>query len=254
MSVKTLGILAAGTLIAICLGALAHLQDRRRVALLNADPETVLLDPALARTAIDLGAPAYQRLCARCHGTRAGGDPSSGAPALADDEHLYGGRPEEIEQIVLYGIRAGTSRGKNLASMPAYARSQPYAREPIPPLSPPEIADVTQFVLSLSHRATDRDAAERGRALYQSKGGCYDCHGADGRGDTAIGAPNLGDAIWLYGGSPRSIEDSISYGRGGICPAFSHRITALEARAISLYVASLEPRARGAGADLGQNR
>jgi cbb3-type cytochrome c oxidase subunit III len=236
----TLAVIAA---LALVLAALILTMQRRgrADALLRADPDEVLSHPALARTALDIGGPAFARRCAGCHGSDGAGDRLKGAPDLRTGEHLYGSAsPEDFEQIVLYGIRAGNSRGKTLASMPAFARAKPYAGEPIAPLVPAEITDVTEFVLSLSGRASDRDAAIRGKAIYDGKGGCYDCHGGDGRGDPGIGAPNLGDSIWLYGdGSARSIAESIAYGRAGICPAFSSRITPLEARAIAIYVASL---------------
>jgi cytochrome c oxidase cbb3-type subunit 3 len=234
--------LAIAVLVFTTAALVLKVQERRRDdALLRADPDRVLANPELRRTALEIGGPAFARQCARCHGPRGEGDRLKATPDLRDDEHLFGsGRPDEIEEIELYGIRAGLSRGKNLASMPAYGRARPYAAEPIPPLSPADIADVTQFVLSLSRRSTDAEAASRGRSIYQGAGGCYDCHGGDGRGDPGIGAPNLADAVWLYGdGSARSIAQSITYGRAGICPAFATRITPLEARAMAVYVASL---------------
>jgi cytochrome c oxidase cbb3-type subunit 3 len=235
-------VLAIAGLAIATVALMLHVQQRRRGdALLRADPDRVLARRALRRTALEIARPAFARQCAGCHGPRGGGDPLRNTPDLRDDEYLYGsGKPDEIEQIVLYGIRAGLSRGKNLASMPAYGRAQPYAGEPIPPLSPSAIADVTQFVLSLSGRTTDRAATARGRAIYLGAGGCYDCHGGDGHGDPGIGAPNLAAAVWLYGdGSAESIAQSITYGRAGICPAFATRITPLEARAIAIYVAYL---------------
>ena len=234
---------AIGATLAFAIVALIIPVERRDRfdALLRSDPNQVPSQPNLARTAREIGRPAFTRLCAGCHGGDGTGNPLRSAPALTGSDHIYGsGKPEEIEQIVLYGIRAGPTRGKNLASMPAFARETPYAGDAIPPLLPADIADVTQFVLSLSGRETDRDSADRGRALYAGKGACYDCHGGDGRGDPAIGAPNLADSVWLYGdGSEHAISQSISYGRAGICPAFSHRVTPLEARAIAIYVASL---------------
>lgn len=224
--------------------AIVHDRRQRRIdALLRADPDTVQTHPDLERTALAIGAPAFSRYCASCHGPDAAGDPRQAAPDLRDDDHLYGmGRAGEIEQIVLYGIRSTHSKGRNLASMPAYAREHPYRSEPIPSLTPAEIRDVTEFVRLLAGNAIDRGAAARGATLYGGKAGCYDCHGADGRGDPAIGAPNLTDDVWLYGdGSAPSIAASISYGRAGTCPAFVHRISPLDARAIAVYVATLAP-------------
>jgi cytochrome c oxidase cbb3-type subunit 3 len=237
-------LIAAVLVLAFAAAALlAQAQRRSRFdALLRADPGRVALQPALASTALEIGGPAYAAHCAICHGNHGTGDRLRAAPDLTDDEHLYGtGTAQEIEQIILYGIRSGQSKGRNLASMPAYARPQPYQREPIPPLAPAEIDDVTQFVLSLSGSTADPAAVRRGRDLYSGKGGCYDCHGSDAKGDPAIGAPDLSDALWLYGdGSAASIAQSISYGRAGICPAFSRRMSALEARATAIYVASLQ--------------
>jgi cytochrome c oxidase cbb3-type subunit 3 len=76
--------------------------------------------------------------------------------------------------------------------------------------------------------------------VYSDKGGCYDCHARDARGDGAIGAPNLTDSIWLYGdGGARWIYDSIAYGRAGVMPAWADRLSPAQVRAVSLYVYSL---------------
>jgi cytochrome c oxidase cbb3-type subunit 3 len=124
--------------------------------------------------------------------------------------------------------------------MPAFARPTPAGTElKIPRLTPDGIADVTEFVIAAGGRPADARAAKRGAALYSDAGGCYDCHGPDGRGDSAIGAPNLLDSIWLYGdGGRRSIMNSIAYGRQGVCPAWIGRITPTEIREVAVYVFS----------------
>lgn len=215
---------------------------------MRADPDTILDQPRLAAAAIDIGRKGFAAHCGSCHG-RGAGDPARGIPDLTDGEHLYGnGRVDEIEQIVLHGIRSGDPRGWHLASMPAYARAVPYSTEPIPPLTPGGIADVTQYLLHLRARATDPAAAARGERLYRGSGGCWDCHGGDAGGDEAVGAPSLVDDVWLYGdGSARSIADTLAHGRAGISPAFSRVLRAGDARAIAVYVASLaRPSTRGA--------
>ena len=213
----------------------AHARD----ALMRADPETILADSRLARTARSLGRKGFVAHCAGCHGDGRG-DPGRGMPDLTDGDFLYGsGQVAEIEQIVLHGIRSGDPRGWNLASMPAYAQPKPYAAEPIPPLSPGEIQDATQFVLGRRGGAADLAAAARGASIYAGRGGCWDCHGSDGGGDDAIGAPNLLDDVWLYGGSRDSIPRSITQGRAGVSPAFARLLSASDARAIAVYVASL---------------
>ena len=232
-----LALLAAALAVFGVVAARAHgARDR----LMRADPEAILADPALRHTALALGRSVYARDCAGCH--RDGrGDPARGVPDLTDGDTLYGaGRVAEIEQIVLYGIRSGNPRGWQQAAMPAYASAKPYGKEPIPPLSPREIRDVVQLVLSKHGTATDAAAASRGRAIYAGKGGCYDCHSPDGAGDPSIGVPNLLDDVWLYGnGSAAALTRTIVAGRAGFSPAYAGRLSPVEARAVAAYTASL---------------
>ena len=232
--------LSAGVLLALTIGWLHH-RGGVRAEIVRADPERVLSDVRLAPTALAIGRKIFAAHCAACHGDGGQGDSQSGVPDLRDGDYIYGtGLVAEIEEIVLHGIRSGDSRGWGLASMPAYARPKPYDRDPIPPLSPGDIADVTAFVRGLGGQAGDLAAIRRGEAIYQGRGGCWDCHDRQGRGDAGIGAPNLADAIWLHGdGSASSVSRSIAHGLAGISPAFAKRISPFEARAVSLYVASL---------------
>ena len=128
--------------------------------------------------------------------------------------------------------------------MPAFGTARPAADPAIRPLSPTQIDDLAQFVLGFSGRASDAAAVARGRALFAGQGGCYDCHGADGSGDAAIGAPSLRDATWLYGGSPAAISTSIAYGRAGVSPAFAGRLDPADIRAVAFYVAMLTQKGR----------
>jgi cytochrome c oxidase cbb3-type subunit 3 len=112
-------------------------------------------------------------------------------------------------------------------------------------LSPTDIDDVIAFLLSVEGRASDARATQRGGEIFRGRGGCYDCHGGDARGDSGVGAPNLADDIWLYGrGRPREIFASIAYGRAGSCPAWSARLSRPLIREIALYVHALSA-ARG---------
>lgn len=166
---------------------------------------------------------------------------------MTDGEYLYGeSRPGEIEQIVLHGIRAGDSRGWNLAEMPGFAKAVPYKRDPLPPLTPGKTADLVAFLRAANgNGGYDPAQVARGRTLYQTSAGCWDCHGADGGGDPAIGAPNLVDGIWLKGdGDEADIRHTLEAGMAGVSPAFQHRLSAYDARIVSVYVASLHPPAR----------
>ncbi|MDB5675319.1 MAG: c-type cytochrome [Sphingomonas bacterium] len=228
----------------VLLGAilLSHRQSVRR-EILVADPETLLSQAALRDTVLDGGRSVYMRRCASCHGAAGQGDRSLGVPDLTDADHLYGdGKVAEIEDIARYGIRAGNKRGWNLAVMPAYGSAVPDKAEPLPPQTPAQVEDLTQFLLSFTGRASDRSAAERGRTLFQHGAGCWDCHSYDAGGDAAIGAPTLSDGVWLYGGSHEDIYRSIASGRAGFSPAFGRILSAIELREVAFYIASLAPK------------
>jgi cytochrome c oxidase cbb3-type subunit 3 len=210
-----------------------------QAAILRADPDQILGDPTLRDTALASGRSVFDQNCASCHGVDGRGNLGRGIPDLTDDDHLYGtGTVSEIEQIARYGIRAYNKRGWTLASMPAYATAVPYASEPLPPQTPAQIEDMTQFLLSFTARSTDAAAALRGKDQYVAAG-CWDCHGHSGEGDDAVGAPVLTDNIWLYGGSHDDIYLSIAKGRAGYSPAFAKKLSAAELRTVSVYVASL---------------
>ena len=208
--------------------------------LVSMSPEVAARDPGVFRAAINPGAAVYRTRCASCHGPRAKGD-AHGVPDLTDQDWLYGsGEAAEIEWIVLHGIRAHDAKTWNLADMPAYAKQVPYPREPaIGQLSPRDVKDTVEFLLALQHKPANMDSALRGEAIYNDRGACYDCHGNDGTGDSAVGAPNLVDDSWLYGGSRAEIAHSISAGRAGTCPAWARRLSLVEVRQVALYVYSL---------------
>jgi len=228
----------------VLLGAilLSHRQNVRR-DILAADPETLMLQVALRETVLDGGRAVYAHSCASCHGAAGQGDRTLGVPDLTDADHLYGdGKVAEIEDIARYGIRAGNKRGWNLAVMPAYGSAVPDRGEPLPPQTPAQVEDLTQFLLSFTGRASDSSAAARGRTLFQHGAGCWDCHSYDAGGDGAIGAPTLSDSVWLYGGSHDAIYRSIAGGRAGFSPAFVRVLSAIELREVAAYVASLAPK------------
>jgi len=226
-------------------------------SLLRADPDAVPSTPALMAFAMGRGGALFEAHCSVCHGLKGHGDPGRGVPSLSDDDWLYGtGSVSDIERVVRYGIRSYHPKAWNLAIMPAYATGQPSARDgKIPPLTPGNIRDLVEFLIHEQGRSADGGAVARGAKLYAGAGGCYDCHAADGKGDSAIGAPNLTDRITLYGdGSRESLALSISYGRHGICPAWVARMSPAGIREVAIFVYSLShpqgaaaPTAPGAG-------
>jgi len=212
--------------------------------ILRHDPDTFPRETMLMRFALWRGKAAFRLHCASCHGADGGGDASRGVPNLTDEDWLYGtGAVSDIERVVAYGIRSDHPKAWNLSRMPAFAHPRPSLTNPqIPPLSPGGIRDVIEYLYSLQHRPADPDAAVRGALVYNNTGGCYDCHSPDGKGDAAIGAPNLVDGITLYGdGSRAALFDSIANGRQGMCPAWINALSAAAVRDVALYVFSLEP-------------
>lgn len=218
-----------------------------RALLMRADADTLLADDRARPLAMAQGARVYGEHCASCHGADAKGNRATAVPDMTDDDFLYGaGKPSEIEQIVLHGIRAGDTRGWDLAAMPNYARAVPYAREKLPPLTPAGVRDTVAFLRAANgNGGYDRAAVERGRVLFTRDAGCYDCHSPDAHGDLSIGAPNLVDGKWLKGnGSEADIAHTLEHGLAGVSPAFARTLSPYDARAVALYVASLHPPTR----------
>jgi cytochrome c oxidase cbb3-type subunit 3 len=210
--------------------------------LLRTDPNAIPSSTALMGFARGRGEALFEAYCTGCHGTRGEADTARGIPDLTGGDWLFGtGSVSDIEQIIKYGIRSHHPKAWNLAIMPAYATAQPSVRDDkIPPLSPGNIGDLAEFLTREQGQSADAAAADRGAALFAGAGGCYDCHAADGKGDSAIGAPNLTDRITLYGdGSREALSMSIAYGRHGMCPAWMTRISAAGIREVALFVYSL---------------
>ena len=214
------------------------LRDRHLETRLMATPVAALAgDPVLVKYAASRSRRALATHCASCHGHDMTGDADKGAPNLTDGEQLLG--PAAIpylEQVIANGIRTGRPGSLAPAPMPAYAGR----------LSPAEIEDLMSYLYSLRGIPSQAMAVRQGGALYHGKGGCADCHGAEGKGEVAKGAPDLTDKVWLYGASaPDAIRKSITDGRSGACPGFGGVLDAATIRAMAL---DLSLRAK-AGAD-----
>jgi cytochrome c oxidase cbb3-type subunit 3 len=235
--------LAAALAGLILAGGATHLvsQARLRERLMRADPEAILQDAELTAFAVALGKPAYSAHCAACHGADLTGDRVKGVPDLTDHDWLYGeGRVTDIEQTVLYGIRAANGKTRDFADMPAFASPVPYKRYAIAPLEPGDIRDVVEYLFVAAHKPGDRAAARRGARIFADKGQCFDCHQADAKGDDAIGAPNLLDDVWLRGdGSRSNIIDTISRGLSDFCPAWAGRLSPVTIRALAVFIRTL---------------
>ncbi len=165
-------------------------------------------------SAVAIGQRLFVDNCAACHGVRGHGNQALGAPNLTDRDWLYGGDGETLLASILDGRRG---------AMPASGAI----------LGSAGVQEVAQYVLSLSGRANDPLRAALGKEQFTT---CAACHGADGKGNPALGAPNLTDAIWLYGGSQAHVEQSIREGRSGEMPAFRARLSESEAKVIAAWV------------------
>lgn len=174
--------------------------------------------PTLARdeNAVKTGRRLFLTYCMVCHGSDAGGGP--GFPNLRDQDWLYGGKPEEIE--------ASINDGRN-GVMPAW----------LPVLGKEGVATVAAYVRSLSGHEVDNVTAAKGKAIFEAN--CAACHGADAKGTQAMGAPNLTDRTWLYGGSLNTVMRTIAQGRQGHMPAHREFLGAAKVHLLAAYVYSL---------------
>ena len=183
----------------------------------------------LLRFALAGGKAAFADNCAPCHSVGGTGN-QGGYPSLADDDWLWGGKLEDIHRTILYGVRDEHDDSRS-SEMPVFGGEEDAT------LSPEQIADVAEFVLSLNKRATDSAAAARGAPLY--KANCADCHGAAGQGDREQGAPRLSDAIWLRDGSKDGIVAQIARPNMGAMPAWHVRLDAETIKMLAVYVHAL---------------
>ncbi len=196
-------------------------------ALATADIGKLPGQPELMNQAIAGGAAAFKAHCVQCHGAGAAG--SKGYPNLNDDDWLWGGDLATIEKTIIDGIRQPGHDATRFSQMPAFGRDGI--------LTSAEIEDVASFVRVISAQEADSKAARRGKALFEAN--CAVCHGPGGKGDRAQGAPNLTDAIWLYGGDRETIKQTVANSRYGVMPAWGERLDKATIRMLAAYVYSL---------------
>ncbi|NOT71541.1 MAG: cytochrome-c oxidase, cbb3-type subunit III [Hyphomicrobium sp.] len=201
-------------------------QDKYRVALSQTPLADVGKNPELLQFALAGGQATFGENCAACHGRGAQG--GVGYPNLNDDDWIWGGQLDNIQQTISYGIRSGHAKTRDSA-MPRFGLDGA--------LDAAKIGDVANYVRSLSGLEADKTAAGRGAAVFAEN--CAVCHGADGKGNQELGAPNLTDGIWLYGNGQENVVTSISTGRGGIMPAWDARLDPVSVKMLAVYVHSL---------------
>ena len=193
------------------------------------DLTAVASDPELNQYATNAGAAVFKTWCAQCHGAGAAGVQKLGYPNLLDDDWLWGGDIDSIHTTILHGVRNTTDADARYSEMPRFGLDGLLDRA--------QIDQVVQYVLQLSGQDHDMALATEGAAIFADN--CAACHGEDGTGDRAQGAPNLTDAIWLYGGTPEAIRHSVTYARFGVMPAWAGRLSEDEIRSVAIYVHGL---------------
>ncbi len=219
---------AAGLLLAVLIFGAVR-EHHMTVRLLETDPDQIPQHTDLVRYADSLAKPAYAAHCAACHGADMKGDHAKGAPNLSDAIWLYDfGGVGDIERTILYGIRSGDPKARNVTDMPPLGRNMQ--------LSAAEIHDTATFVINITRPQADQAAVARGAKLFQTKGVCYDCHSSDAAGNPDYGAPAFTDTDWLYGGDYDTVYQSIYSGRHGVCPAWIDKLKPKVIRALAVYL------------------
>jgi cytochrome c oxidase cbb3-type subunit 3 len=163
-----------------------------------------------------IGQKLFLNYCAQCHASDGGG--SRGFPNLADKDWLWGGTPDAIKASITEG---------RMGVMPPFGAA----------LGEQGSKDVAHYVLSLSGSANDSIRKARGEPLFKST--CAACHGADGKGNPLLGAPNLTDAIWLHGSGEQAILEQVAKGRQNQMPAHKDFLSAAKIHLLTGYVYSL---------------
>lgn len=190
----------------------------------NAEFSEIASDAELDNFAKAGGSAVFRTYCSQCHGAGAAG--SKGYPNLIDDDWLWGGGAENIAITVRHGIRWEYDDDTRFSEMPAFGADGILTSE--------QIEQVADHVLSFSGQA---ESSEEGATLFAEN--CAACHGDAGLGDHEQGAPNLTDAIWLYGSDRDTVIETITQSRRGIMPAWSTKLSEAQIRQVAHYVHTL---------------
>lgn len=174
-----------------------------------------IVEIAADSDAVKVGQRLFLQNCSQCHGSDARGQ--QGFPNLTDDAWLYGGEPDAIVATIMHG---------RIGQMPAWKDA----------LGEDGVKEVVSYTLSLSGRSVNAREAEAGKARFVV---CAACHGTDGKGNPAVGAPDLTDKDWLFGGSRAAVTETVLNGRSGVMPAWNGILGEDKVQLVSAYVWSL---------------
>lgn len=190
--------------------------DARYADIFGIHAQTPIEELARNPEAMKMGYRLFSNNCAVCHGSDGGGN--FGFPNLTDKDWLYGGTPEKIKETLIKG---------RVGAMPAWGAIT----------GEEGIVNITEYVLKIGGREHDAEKAALGGKMFSMN--CVACHAADGTGNQLLGAPNLTDDIWLYGGEPNEIRQTLRQGRGGVMPAQEDLLKPDRIHLLAAYVYSL---------------
>ncbi|KUR70500.1 cytochrome C oxidase Cbb3 [Novosphingobium fuchskuhlense] len=225
-STGTLGWTSRGALA----GDLAHEKAEHqavRNAIAATPIEALAANPSLQRAAIEGGRAAFKVNCVQCHGAGAAG--AKGYPNLNDDDWLWGGDLDTIQQTLINGIRYPGNDQTRSSLMPSFGRDGI--------LTAAQVQDVVSHVRVISKQDPASAASARGAVLFANN--CAVCHGANGEGNRSVGAPRLSDKIWLYGGDRAALTNTVTNAHAGVMPAWTGRLDPVTIKMLAVYVHSL---------------
>ncbi|MES0100576.1 cytochrome-c oxidase, cbb3-type subunit III [Mesorhizobium sp. M0019] len=185
----------------------------------------ITADDTLREFAVAAGGAAFKVNCVQCHGSGAQG--SKGFPNLNDDDWLWGGKADQIQQTVTHGIRFASDPDTRLSEMPAFGDI----------ITADQIKQVSAYIAGLSQAVSDESLVAPGAKVFAEN--CVACHGDNAKGNRELGAPDLTDAIWLYGSGETAIAAQVRAPRHGVMPAWIGRLGEIKVKELAVYVHSL---------------
>lgn len=194
----------------------------------------ILADKEMMKTVQKRGRALFADNCSACHGREGRGQ--SGFPSLVDDDSLWDGTPQGLEETVRVGINSNHPDSRR-SQMLAFGSDQILQRD--------DVNSVIQYVRSLSgvkDKNLQPDAAAKGEKVYTAN--CSACHGKNAKGDPKAGVPNLADTIWLYGGESQDIYTTVWHGRIGRMPSWEGRLTPEQRKILVLYLLGMQQKER----------
>lgn len=207
------------------LAAAEAAKDKYVAAVQSKSVADITADDALREFAVAAGGAAFKVNCVQCHGSGAQG--SKGFPNLNDDDWLWGGKADQLQQTITHGIRFASDPDTRVSEMPAFGDV----------LTADQIEQVSTFVASLSGTPQKPELVEPGAKVFNEN--CVACHGDNAKGNRELGAPDLTDAIWLYGSGESAIAAQVRAPKHGVMPAWGDRLGETKVKELAVYVHSL---------------